>query len=178
MSAIVGNVPFFSQFIRHCFQTSSLASFENKFCRKSKTVPFSQWQWQSRRSTHFQKRVGINYTAWKVSKYVSKSPYSVQIQENTDQKKLRIWLDTFHAVLDINLERDPGVDLLYRSQWQFFRKLWLLPYYPLQFVELFLLFLFKSNRFTSNLFWNIKLLSTHPLAKAVTIKLNKSLWNK
>ena len=43
MSAIVGNVPFFSQFIRHCFQTSSLASFENKFCRKGKTVLFSQW---------------------------------------------------------------------------------------------------------------------------------------
>ena len=51
----------------------------------------------------------IQYTAWKVSKYGvffwsvfpciwneygdlrSKSPYSVRIQENTDQKKLRIW---------------------------------------------------------------------------------------
>ena len=36
-----------------------------------------------------------NTTAWKMSKYgvflQSKSPYSVRIQENTDQKKLRIW---------------------------------------------------------------------------------------
>ena len=30
--------------------------------------------------------------------YFPKSPYSVQIQENTDQKKL--YLNTFHAVLD------------------------------------------------------------------------------
>ena len=30
-------------------------------------------------------------TAWRVSKYGDISPYSVQMRENTDQKKLRIW---------------------------------------------------------------------------------------
>ena len=36
--------------------------------------------------------IGKKLTAWKVSKYgVSSGPYSVQIRENTDQKKLRIW---------------------------------------------------------------------------------------
>ena len=32
------------------------------------------------------------FIVWNVSKYgVLSGPYSVQVQENTDQKKLRIW---------------------------------------------------------------------------------------
>ena len=54
-----------------------------------------------------------DYTARKVSKYgVFSGPYSVRIQENTDQKKLRIWMDTFHAeIYGVNLR----IQLEYRK---------------------------------------------------------------
>ena len=38
--------------------------------------------------------IQIIFTVWKVSKYgdlLGKSPYLIRIQENTNQKKLRIW---------------------------------------------------------------------------------------
>ena len=43
---------------------------------------------------YFKRRLLNNYkpvTAWKVSKYVFSGLYWFQMQENTDQKKLRIW---------------------------------------------------------------------------------------
>ena len=51
------------------------------------------------KSTHCMKSVQIRSFVWSVFSYIQteygellrKSPYSVQIQENTDQKKLRIW---------------------------------------------------------------------------------------
>ena len=51
-------------------------------------------------------------TAWKVSKYgvflVRIFLYSVRMQENMDQKKLRIWtlLTQWKAILDTNFDKD------------------------------------------------------------------------
>ena len=56
---------------------------------------------------HCVKSVQIRSFFWSLFSYIrieygdwSKSPYSVRIQENTDQKKLRIW--TLHAVLSLS----------------------------------------------------------------------------
>ena len=55
--------------------------------------------WCPTRTSHCVKSVQIQRFFWSVFSYIrteygslrSKSPYSVQIQKNTDQKKLRIW---------------------------------------------------------------------------------------
>ena len=79
------------------FSTLSFASITTTQCLEISKFPLFQWTTQ------------YHHTVWKVSKYGvffwsvfsrirteygelwKKSPYSVQIRENTDQKKLRIW---------------------------------------------------------------------------------------
>ena len=49
--------------------------------------------------SHCVKSVQIRSYFWSV--FSNKSPYSIRIQENTDQKEITLHLDTFHAVSDI-----------------------------------------------------------------------------